>query len=125
MKIIWDQVTTFSQFVALVVFLLVFCVGFIVGSKYENEIILGLPNAKVIYECKSGHRIRVNYFENMARVKMDNRGEVYLTQTVSASGARFENKLQNLVFWNKGDNAFVMENDKIIQNFEDCSIGSN
>lgn len=124
MKIIWDKVTTFSQFVAIVLFVLVFCLGYIVGSKYENETILGLPNATVIYQCKNDHDIRASFYNNAVRIRLDNKSPIYLVQTVSASGARFENS-DNLVFWNKGNNAFIMKGDVVDEKYSDCSVGSN
>jgi membrane-bound inhibitor of C-type lysozyme len=42
-------------------------------------------------------------------------------QTISASGARFENKDSGLIFWNKGKNAFIMQNDNILEPYSNCN----
>jgi len=44
---------------------------------------------------------------------------VSLAQTISASGARYENKAQSLVFWSKGSGALVLENDQE-DNYTNC-----
>ena len=41
-----------------------------------------------------------------------------LLQAISASGARYANTDESFVFWNKGNTAFIEENQKIT--FKDC-----
>jgi putative hemolysin len=45
-----------------------------------------------------------------------------LPQTMSADGGRYANKAETIVFWNKGNTAFVQENGKTT--FADCSTTS-
>jgi hypothetical protein len=54
MKIIWNKVTKFSQIVAIVVFVGVFFLGFVLGQKYEKK-----PNYTVDSE-------KAQYFGNEA-----------------------------------------------------------
>ena len=44
----------------------------------------------------------------------------YLPQTISASGARYANDIESLIFWNKGDTAFIEENGTIT--YQDCLV---
>ena len=41
-------------------------------------------------------------------------------QAMSASGARYANKDETFVFWNKGDTAFVTEGKDEAQTYADC-----
>jgi membrane-bound inhibitor of C-type lysozyme len=45
-------------------------------------------------------------------------GEVTLPRAISASGARYANSDESIVFWNKGDEAFVEVNGEIV--YQDC-----
>lgn len=40
MKIKWNEVTRFSQIVAIILFLIVFFVGFLIGRKFEEKVFL-------------------------------------------------------------------------------------
>jgi len=44
----------------------------------------------------------------------------YLPQTISASGARYANDNESLIFWNKGDTAFIEENGTMT--YQDCLV---
>ena len=46
---------------------------------------------------------------------------VYLPQTISASGARYANDDESIVFWNKGNTAFITENGPDNITYKDCT----
>jgi putative hemolysin len=46
-----------------------------------------------------------------------------LNQTISADGGRYANSDESIVFWNKGDTAFVQENGTTT--FSNCAVGSD
>jgi len=41
-------------------------------------------------------------------------------QAISASGARYANTDESIVFWNKGDTAFIQEGD--VTTYENCVV---
>lgn len=74
----------------------------------------------VNYMCEGGSSIVANYNntdDNVALVLSDGR-EMTLPLAVSASGARFANEDESVVFWNKGNGAFLEEGG--VTTFEDC-----
>jgi hypothetical protein len=46
--------------------------------------------------------------------------KITLPQTISASGIRYANQNESLIFWNKGDTAFVQENGT--ETYKNCAI---
>jgi membrane-bound inhibitor of C-type lysozyme len=110
MKIIWDKVTKLSQVVAIILFLAVFYVGMMLGRGLQTRFILGEPINKATFVCEGGEKLYVEFFERMAHVERAHAKSIYLPQTISASGARYANKDESLVFWNKGDSAFLQQN---------------
>ena len=63
-----------------------------------------------------GTSVNVVYDQGAKTATLDSRSYhgVVLSQTVSADGARYENKDQGLVLWNKGDKVTLYKNDTII-----------
>jgi membrane-bound inhibitor of C-type lysozyme len=50
---------------------------------------------------------------------------LYLPQTISASGARYANDDESVVFWNKGDTAFMTEGASAHITYKDCKVVGN
>ena len=120
MKIIWNKVTKFSQIVAIILFVTVFFVGISIGEKSERATILGEPIAKAKFTCADSKTIESIFYKNIARIETDSMGVVYLPQTISASGARYANKDESIVFWNKGNTAFITEGNPNSPTYKDC-----
>ena len=55
-----------------------------------------------------------------AELALSDGRSMLLSQTISADGARYDNKDESFVFWNKGDTAFVEEGNKAT--FTDCVL---
>ncbi len=72
----------------------------------------------VVYYCQEGE-LRVIYGKDNVIVAFPDKKILTLTQSISASGVRYE--AGGLVFWSKGDNAFVTEND--INIYNSCVAG--
>lgn len=95
------------------------------------------PIAVVQYSCAHGKSLHAEYFDGLTRTAPDGRpipgGRVILTladgkkltlpQTLSASGIRYANEGETLVFWSKGDTAFVEEGPNRTVTYEDCIGG--
>ena len=81
------------------------------------------PAASVQYRCDGGKTVSADYFNGPLRTAPDGRpvpgGRVDLVlgdgrrlslpQTLSGSGIRYANAGETIVFWSKGDGAFLEE----------------
>jgi membrane-bound inhibitor of C-type lysozyme len=122
MKIIWNKVTKFSQIVAIVLFVGVAIIGFQIGRKFENEFILGNPINSVKFVCAENKIIQADFYKNFVHLEFGLQKTLYLPQTISASGARYANTDESVVFWNKGNTAFITEGDLNNPTYKDCVI---
>lgn len=75
--------------------------------------------ATVTYQCADGKSVHAVYTANSVQLELSDLRALTLFQTVSASGARYANANESFVFWNKGNTAFIQENN--ILTFTDCS----
>ena len=73
-------------------------------NSYPKEV------ADVHYQCESDKTIHAVYFDGYVIVELSNGRAAKLPQTISASGIRYANSDESLVFWSKGNTAFVEEN---------------
>ncbi len=77
---------------------------------------------KAIFICAGSKTIETK-FHNYASahsvdLKLSDGRELTLSQSISASGARYATADESLVFWNKGDTAFIIEGD--LETYVDC-----
>lgn len=121
MKIEWNRVTKFSQIVAIILFVAVFFVGFFIGRRFEDKFILGESINNVKFVCADNKVIYANFYKNFVHLEIG-WDVIYLPQTISASGARYANPDESIVFWNKGNTAFITENDPNNVTYKDCVI---
>ena len=120
MKIIWNKVTKFSQIIAIILFVVVFFTGILIGKKSEKDSILGESIAKVKFTCADNKTIESVFYKNFVHIETNSLGTLYLPQTISASGARYANADESIVFWNKGNTAFITEGDPNNPTYKDC-----
>lgn len=120
MKIEWNRVTRLSQIVAIVLFLAVYVVGFQVGRIFEMQFILGKPIAHAKFACAEGKVIDATFYNRFVHLEFGWQKTLYLPQTISASGARYANSDESVVFWNKGDTAFITGSDPNNPIYKDC-----
>lgn len=80
-----------------------------------NEII----NSATFY-CTKNKNIKAVFYANKVEITLSDGRNMSLPQVISASGARYANSDESFVFWNKGDTAFINENDKTT--YENCAI---
>jgi membrane-bound inhibitor of C-type lysozyme len=73
----------------------------------------------VTYFCQEGILI-ANYASSSVTLTLNDGKKLFLPQTMSASGTRYEKGI--IVFISKGDNSFLMEKDKII--YTNCVAGN-
>lgn len=98
MTIVWNKVTKFSQIVAIVLFVVVFLVGFQIGRTFEKPFILGEPIAKAKFTCADNKVIYAEFYKNFVHLEFGWQKTLYLPQTISASGARYANSDESIVF---------------------------
>ena len=148
MNIEWNKVTWYSKLLALILFSLTFFIGFNLGKEYaeikqENEANQSIdikPTNTVSYSCKGGKTISASYYEGESKIApspdqppvpggsivltFGDGSKMKLNQTISADGGRYANADESFVFWDKGNNALVLENDKE-KSYTGCTLVKN
>ncbi|MFZ2523317.1 MAG: MliC family protein [Minisyncoccia bacterium] len=119
-KIEWNKVTKFSQIIAIVLFVLVYFYGFYLGSQVRTAKIFGEKINDIVFVCDAGKNIHAVFYKQGVHIWPANEEDNFLLQTISASGARYANSDESLVFWNKGDGGFIMRNDQVDPEFKNC-----
>lgn len=78
------------------------------------------PDVVARFVCPTGAYIDAKFYNkepnNSVDITLSDGRNYKLPQVISASGARYANSDESFVFWNKGDMAFTLENDKIALN---------
>lgn len=67
------------------------------------------PVAEATFKCKDGKSVAATFYASSVDLKLSDGRSMTVPQAMSASGARYANKDESFVFWNKGDTAFVTE----------------
>jgi membrane-bound inhibitor of C-type lysozyme len=76
---------------------------------------LGVPSwaedaiSTVSYLCKDEKTIEAAYYQDRVELTLDDGREITLPQTPSGSGIRYADANETIIFWSKGDEAFVTE----------------
>lgn len=120
MTIKYNQVTWYSQLAAIILFVGVFVLGFYIGqkkgsadSRYGQPAVgagnLEVPTATAHYSCTGGKTIFAAYYSNNVQLILSDKRAIILPHTISASGVRYANADESIVFWNKGNTAFIDE----------------
>ena len=68
-----------------------------------------LADTKATFACKGGKSIAATFAPDSVALKLSDGRSLTLPQAMSGSGARYANADETLVFWNKGDAAFITE----------------
>lgn len=106
-------------FIILFVAILILAVWPDVRRAPENQNKSDQIIATVTYQCAGGKSVHAVYTASSVQLELSDLRALTLSQTVSASGARYANANESFVFWNKGNTAFIQENN--ILTFTDCS----
>jgi membrane-bound inhibitor of C-type lysozyme len=86
------------------------------GSASAGE----TPVARATFNCKDGKSIAATFYADKVELKLSDGRSVSLPQAMSASGARYANKDESFVFWNKGNTAFITEGAGGKETYSDC-----
>jgi putative hemolysin len=106
-KIIIISVIILLLFIALITYLF-----FDQNSKPAPEIITN--GIKATFNCQDQKFIKAEFFnqtDSYVDLLLSDGRNFQLKQAISASGARYANPDESVVFWNKGNTAFILEND--------------
>ncbi|MDD5721223.1 MAG: MliC family protein [Candidatus Pacebacteria bacterium] len=74
----------------------------------------------VVFKCADNKNIKAIFYKDAVDITLSDGRKMLLPQTLSASGARYANFNESLVFWNKGDTAFINEGNTTT--YKDCSL---
>jgi membrane-bound inhibitor of C-type lysozyme len=126
MKTKLNSITWYSQLLLIIIYVATFASGFYFGGKYREAMILSIENKPIeniisaSFNCDNSKIIFVDFLSNGMALKLSNGRSLVLLRVISASGARYANSDESIVFWNKGDTAFIQENGVITYN--DCIV---
>jgi membrane-bound inhibitor of C-type lysozyme len=81
------------------------------------------PVASATFKCKDGKSVEATFYADSVDLKLSDGRSMKVPQAMSASGARYANKDETFVFWNKGDTAFVTEGKDEAMTYSDCVTG--
>jgi len=146
MKIEWNKVTWYSKLIAVVIFVLTFYIGFNLGEQ-KIEIIKNIPVIPSIvkpintvsYTCQAGKVIIAKYYQGENKpvapgqppipggsvgLELGDGRSTTLPQTISADGGRYANANESLVFWSKGNTAFITENNPNNMTYKNCVVAT-
>ena len=150
-KIVWNQVTWYSKLLAVIVFVLVFWGAFSLGKQageIDSIIIpvtapasISTPINTVSYKCDGGKTINAKFYEGVAKapakpnqmpvptgsvaLKLSDGRSMNLPQTISADGGRYADKIEEFIFWSKGNGAFFEEGVSThTPTYENCVVAS-
>ncbi len=91
------------------------------SSKKVMPVDFGKDINSVLFVCADNKKIGANFKEKGVNLTLSDGRTLSLPQVISASGARYANSNESFVFWNKGNAAFVTENDKTT--YASCTEG--
>lgn len=79
----------------------------------------------VTFSCEGSKTIIATFYptdDKFVDLKLSDERSISLPRVVSASGARYAKEDETLVFWNKGDTAFITEGKDAVQTFSKCVV---
>lgn len=123
-KIEFRKVTWYSKLLAIIIYVATLFLGFYLGMRYENAkatIVLyekDISVIKAVFACPDSKAIYAEFSKNKVNLILSDGRTLALPQAISASGARYADKNENFVFWNKGNGAFIEE--KGSTTYKDC-----
>lgn len=125
MKIELNKPTWYSKTLALIVYISTFFIGFYLGQGYEAAQAAVREYQKqsevintAVFACPESKAIYAEFRKNEVRLVLNDGRRITLPQTISGSGARYANSDESFIFWNKGNGAFIEENE--FTTYQDC-----
>ncbi len=95
-------------------------IGGIIWAHNQAPVDMNVPqevkNDVVFYDQATGEAVPASFGASSVTFTEESLGTMTLPQAMSASGARYANADESIVFWNKGDSVFITQNGTIIFN---------
>jgi membrane-bound inhibitor of C-type lysozyme len=79
------------------------------------------PVATATFKCQGGKSIEATFYASSVSLTLSDGRSLTVPQAMSGSGARYANKDETFVFWNKGDTAFVTEGNDGKDTYSGCA----
>lgn len=92
-----------------------------VTALVASPVLAETPVATAVFKCQGGKSIEATFYANSVSLKLSDGRSLMVPQAMSASGARYANKDETFVFWNKGDTAFVTEGKDGKETYSGCA----
>ena len=77
--------------------------------------------ATATFKCQGGKSIEATFYASSVSLTLSDGRSLTVPQAMSGSGARYANKDETFVFWNKGDTAFVTEGNDGKDTYSGCA----
>jgi membrane-bound inhibitor of C-type lysozyme len=78
------------------------------------------PTAEAAFKCDDDKSIEAVFYPEKVDLSLSDGRSVELPQTMSGSGARYANADETMVFWNKGNTAFITEGSDGKETYSGC-----
>lgn len=110
-----------SILIVLLIILLIFIISLATWwfLKPKNENVVDQKITTINYTCDDQKNIRANYLNDKVDITLSDNRSISLAQSTSASGVRYTNIDESIVFWEKGETAFIEENG--IETYSNCT----
>lgn len=93
-----------------------------IGALVALPVLAETPVATATFKCKDGKTIGATFYASSVDLKLSDGRSLKVPQAMSGSGARYANKDETFVFWNKGDTAFVTEGKDGKETYSGCAV---
>lgn len=90
------------------------------ASLAVGQALAETPTAEAKFACAGDKTIDAVFYSDSVELKLSDGRSLTLPQTISGSGARYADADDSVVFWNKGDTAFITEGNDDNQTYSDC-----
>ena len=89
--------------------------GLLVVPAFAEELI-----ATATFVCAEDKSIVAKFYPDEVALTLNDGRDLALPQVISGSGARYANADESIVFWNKGNTAFLTEGSDDNVTYKDC-----
>ncbi len=89
--------------------------GLLVFPAFAEE-----PIATATFVCEADKSIVAKFYPDEVALTLKDGRSLALPQVISGSGARYANADESIVFWNKGNTAFLTEGSDDNVTYKDC-----
>ncbi|MGH6826808.1 MliC family protein [Methyloceanibacter sp.] len=91
------------------------------AALLASPVLAETPVATASFKCQGSKSIEAIFYATSVDLKLSDGRSLKVPQAMSASGARYANKDESFVFWNKGDTAFVTEGKDGKETYSGCA----